>query len=97
LDRLAQREPPRVCILARQPGTKESRYMHLFSGEPLEPTVSRAAIELEPGSSATMETSGPTVSPPAQRLARLEEEVSRLRTDLAEVQQQLSAFRKQFE
>src|SRR6516165_3577459 len=30
LDRLAQRESPLVCILARQPGTKEYRYMHLF-------------------------------------------------------------------
>src|ERR1700752_2132676 len=34
LDRLAQREPPLAAILPRQPGTKESRYTHLFSGEP---------------------------------------------------------------
>src|SRR6266567_4859707 len=34
LDRLTQREPPLTRILPRQPGTKESRYMHLFSGEP---------------------------------------------------------------
>src|ERR1700747_2978281 len=32
LDRLAQREPPLAVVLPRQPGTKESRYMHLFSG-----------------------------------------------------------------
>ena len=32
LDRLSQREPPLVTVLARQPGTKESRYMHLLSG-----------------------------------------------------------------
>src|SRR5205814_3761471 len=36
LDRLGQREPPLVRALARQPGTKEVRYMHLFSGEPPE-------------------------------------------------------------
>jgi len=43
LDRLAQREPPLTCILPRQPGTKESRYMHLFSGEPaVAPTSSPA-------------------------------------------------------
>src|SRR5271166_4335691 len=30
---LMRREPPLVKILPRQPGTKESRYMHLFSGE----------------------------------------------------------------
>ena len=98
LDRLAQREPPLVCILARQPGTKEYRYMHLFSGEPLEPTVSRAAVEREANSSATAsEVSAQSVPPPAQRLARLEEEVASLRQELSDVQQQLAAFRKQFE
>jgi uncharacterized protein len=97
LDRLAQRESPLVCILARQPGTKEYRYMHLFSGEPLEPTVSRAAMERESSASATTEASPYASPPPAQRLAVLEEEVSRLRADLTEVQQQLAAFRKQFE
>src|ERR1700740_2890503 len=34
LDRLAQREPPLARVLPRQPGTKESRYTPLFSGEP---------------------------------------------------------------
>src|ERR1700747_624192 len=52
LVRLALREAPLVCILARQPGTKEYRYMHLFSGEPLEPTVSRAALERESDATA---------------------------------------------
>ena len=33
LDRLSQRQPALVAILPRQPGTKEARYMHLFSGE----------------------------------------------------------------
>ena len=33
LDRLSQREPPLVAVLPRQPGTKESRYMHLLSGK----------------------------------------------------------------
>jgi len=97
LDRLAEREPPLVCMLARQPGTKEYRYMHLFSGEPLEPTVSRAALERESTASPAQETSVHAVPPPAQRLARLEDEVSRLRADLTEVQQQLATFRKQFE
>jgi len=97
LDRLAQREPPLVCILARQPGTKEYRYMHLFSGESLEPTVSRAALERESAALLAQETSVPAVPPPAQRLARLEDEVSRLRADLTEVQLQLATFRKQFE
>jgi uncharacterized protein YceH (UPF0502 family) len=33
LQRLMQREPPLVKVLPRQPGTKEARYAHLFSGE----------------------------------------------------------------
>src|ERR1700738_4807129 len=31
LQRLMNREPPLVKVLARQPGTKESRYVHLLS------------------------------------------------------------------
>ena len=94
LDRLAHRDPPLVVMLARQPGTKEYRYMHLFSGEPLEPTVSRAELDRE---AAANEAPAPALPPAAQRLARLEEEVSRLRAELTAVQQQLAAFRKQFE
>jgi uncharacterized protein YceH (UPF0502 family) len=33
LQRLMQREPPLATVLPRQPGTKEARYAHLFSGE----------------------------------------------------------------
>src|SRR5579871_398883 len=95
LDRLAQREPPLVCMLARQPGTKEYRYMHLFSGQPLEPTVSRAAMEREAAAAAS-EPVAPAVAP-AQRLARLEEEVASLRQELSVMQEQLAEFRKQFE
>lgn len=89
LDRLAQREPPLVRALARQPGTKEIRYMHLFSGEPpehlMQSQVARPsrATEEDPNSE--------------QRIAALEQEVSRLRTELTEVQQQLASFRQQFE
>jgi len=32
LQRLMQRTPPLVAVLPRQPGTKEARYAHLFSG-----------------------------------------------------------------
>jgi hypothetical protein len=71
--------------------------MHLFSGAPLEPTVSRALMERESSAFATTEASPYAAPPPAQRLAVLEEEVSRLRADLTEVQQQLATFRKQFE
>jgi uncharacterized protein len=89
LDRLAQREPPLARILPRQPGTKESRYTHLFSGEPPEqPSVERAPAS---GYSASNASAG------NDRLSQLEAEVSRLRAELSEVQQQLATFRKQFE
>jgi uncharacterized protein YceH (UPF0502 family) len=92
LDRLAHRDPPLAAILPRQPGTKESRYTHLFSGEPPESNaeedmgVTRAPSPATAGANST-----------ADRLSTLEDEVSRLRRELSEVQQQLAAFRKQFE
>ena len=91
LDRLAQREPPLARILPRQPGTKESRYTHLFSGEPPEqPSVERA-----PTFASAYSTSNASAG--NDRLSQLEAEVSRLRAELSEVQQQLATFRKQFE
>src|SRR5947208_3310639 len=33
IEKLSHRETPLVAVLPRQPGTKESRYMHLFSGD----------------------------------------------------------------
>jgi uncharacterized protein YceH (UPF0502 family) len=88
LDRLAQREPPLARVLPRQPGTKESRYTHLFAGEPQISDVAASS------GSESSKHSGPSA---ADRLAHLEEEVATLRRELSEVQQQLAAFRKQFE
>jgi hypothetical protein len=84
LDRLAQRETALVRMMPRQPGTKESRYTHLFSGD--SPDVARAL------SPATADSDSS-----ADRLTRLEDEVARLRQELSEVQEQLAAFRKQGE
>lgn len=83
LDRLSQREPPLVAVLPRQLGTKESRYMHLLSGNApaVEVAVARAA-----GSSTGHD-----------RVAQLENEVAQLKSDVAEIREQLAAFRKQFE
>ncbi|MFZ0815539.1 MAG: YceH family protein [Candidatus Sulfotelmatobacter sp.] len=84
LDRLSQRQPPLTAVLPRQPGTKESRYMHLFSGDapPAEAAPARVSA------SAMQNT---------DRFAHLENEVEELRKEVAEMQQQLAAFRKQFE
>ena len=88
LDRLGQREPPLARILPRQPGTKESRYAHLFSGEMPEAAVGQAAAAAAPADHP---------GSVGDRLLSLEEEVARLRQELADVQQQLAAFRRQFE
>jgi uncharacterized protein len=88
LDRLAQREPPLVCVLARQPGTKESRYMHLFSGELGEAMVARAASPVTDAYAAASRN---------DRLSRLEDDVAQLRQELAEMRERLAEFRKQFE
>jgi uncharacterized protein YceH (UPF0502 family) len=91
LDRLAHRDPPLSAILPRQPGTKESRYTHLFSGQ--SPVDIADTINV----GRTLLSASASMTSTADRLATLEEEVSRLRQELAEVQQQLAAFRKQFE
>jgi uncharacterized protein len=84
LDRLGQRQPPLAAILPRQPGTKESRYLQLFSGDapPAELLPMRAPARS---------------SPDNDRLGHLENEVLELKREVVEMQQQLAAFRKQFE
>jgi len=69
--------------LPRQPGTKESRYMQLFSGEV--PAVDVAAVRTSVSSSGD------------DRVAQLEGEVAELREEVAEMREQLAAFRKQYE
>jgi uncharacterized protein len=88
LDRLAQRNPPLVCVLPRQPGTKESRYMHLFSGEPPADIAQALTAVQDSSADSAVDT---------DRLGRLEREVTSLRQDVANLQQQLASFRKQFE
>jgi hypothetical protein len=87
LDRLAHRDPPLSSALPRQPGTKETRYMHLFSGDaPQQVYVERAPTPANADGVSRVD-----------RISALEAEVASLRTELTEIQQQLAAFRKQFE
>jgi uncharacterized protein len=86
LQRLMNREPPLVKVLARQPGTKESRYMHLLSGN------ATAA-----GSTAGREVPEALEREKMDGLSHLSSEVAELRRDLADLKQQFAAFRKQFE
>jgi uncharacterized protein YceH (UPF0502 family) len=86
LQKLTQREPPLAKALARQPGTKESRYAHLLAGDVVEaegPAHAIVPAERDPEE--------------AERIARLEEEVAELRREVGEVKDQLERFRRQFE
>jgi uncharacterized protein YceH (UPF0502 family) len=86
LQRLMEREPPLARVLARQPGTKESRYMHLFSDDAGVPEESdpvilqRAVRRVEEGS----------------RLSMLEGQVESLKQEITELKRQLAEFRDQF-
>src|SRR5258707_13641974 len=84
VQRVKTRQPPLVKVLARQPGTKESRYVHLLSGD-VKPASSPGAHE------------GPAVSgrENADKVSRLESEVAELRGDIADLKQQFAALRKQ--
>jgi len=97
LNALATRQPdPLVAKLSRQPGTKESRYVHLLSG-PVEctPTESgRRSTGLESGLAAVAKSDA---RPESEHAAKLEEEVAALRRELGELKLQFAEFRKQFE
>ena len=90
LQRLMQREPALARVLPRQPGTKESRYMHLLSGD-----AENVGVR-DP--SATRAPSTPVAdSVDDERIAHLETEVAQLRREMSDLKQQLASFRKQFE
>jgi uncharacterized protein len=86
LQRLMKREPPLVAALPRQPGTKESRYAHLLSGD-----VHVAPQDAEAGVAVT------SSSNTGERIARLEDQVKNLQSEITDLKQQFASFRKQFE
>ncbi|HEX7644815.1 MAG TPA: YceH family protein [Burkholderiaceae bacterium] len=81
---LIDKYPPLVAKLARAPGTKEARYMHLFAGA--------EALELQELIGAE-----PAAAAGAGRIEQLEQEVARLRDAVADLAQQFAQFKKQFE
>ena len=84
LQRLMQREPPLVRMLARHPGTKEARYRHLLSGAGEDDDTAHLAPAA-------------TESDSSDRVTHLEQEVAELHKVVADLQEQFAAFRKQFE
>src|SRR4051812_39963350 len=90
LNALATRQPqPLVTKMARQPGTKESRYVNLRAG-PLEAfaPMTKTTPRAEP---ATL-----VVRAEHERIVKLEQDVAELRRELAELQKHYAEFRKQF-
>jgi len=88
LNLLMRRDPPLVKALPRQPGTKESRFMHLLSGD----RVPASGTEEVPEGAA----SGVNATY-SERIAQLETEVSELRRELETLREQFSSFQKQFQ
>jgi len=93
LQHLMKREPPLAKVLPRQPGTKESRYAHLLSGDV---EVFESKVEIP----AIMNAS----SADGERITLLEKEVAELRNnaadfqkEIADLRQQFAQFKKQFE
>ena len=86
LQHLMKREPSLVKPLPRQPGTKETRYAHLLSGD-----VVQAEPEPRPHAVAAEHAlDGGSVR-------KLEEEIASLKNEIADLKQQFAQFRKQFE
>ena len=92
LQRLMQRDPPLARVLPRQPGTKESRYKHLLAGDVEDVELSEVSVARAPSPASVH---GNVAD--AERLKRLEDELSDLRKEVADLKQQFASFRKQFE
>jgi uncharacterized protein YceH (UPF0502 family) len=80
LEKLRTREPALVCVLPRQPGTKEARYAHLLSG----------AVESWTRTEAVTSVRGETGQ--AERMAQLEAEVAELRQEVAALRDKLNTL-----
>ena len=86
LQKLMEREPPLVAVLARQPGTKEARYMHLLSGDlPANPAGEGMQPPME-------RRAGLDHSELEGRVAQLESTVTELRNDVTALREKLEAL-----
>jgi uncharacterized protein len=94
LNLLMRRDPPLVKVLPRQPGTKESRYMHLLSGDIVPPDS--AATHDDDSHSDSAQPPGLSAAE-VSRITDLENELTGLRRELETLREQFAAFQKQFQ
>ena len=76
-----------VKVLARQPGTKESRYVHLFSGD---------VPDEAPQALLPTRTSASTGDHVEARITALESEARSLKDQISDLRRELSEFKQQF-
>ncbi len=84
LDSLVRRDDPLITKLERLPGQKDARYAHLLSGP----------IDMERVAAAV---AAPRVAGGSERMEALEQEITSLRSEVAELKVTFEEFRKQFE
>jgi uncharacterized protein len=108
LGKLMKREPAMAVVLPRQPGTKESRYLELMSGDAdaasaTQPGASLIAFRQHVANAASPREDHPHLVHAGSdggdggRVARLEAEVRELRAELEKLHEQFAKFRKQLE
>jgi uncharacterized protein len=86
---ISREDGPFVVELPRQPGRKESRFMHLLAGQP-EIALQENNEDLSGGQNMSAVTG-------TDRISTLEKDVILLRNDLDELRQQFIEFKKQLE
>ena len=85
LQRLTDRQPRLVRVLPRQPGTKESRYMHLLAGDIAALPEPEIASEIAPAGNSDR-----------HRIAAVEAELSSLKQEVELLRRKLTEFTEQF-
>jgi uncharacterized protein len=85
---IAKDPEPLVVRLPRQPGQKETRFAQLLTGE--------IDIEAMAETAVSRDNAGPRQAS-GERIAQLEQEVSRLSAEMQDLQRQFTEFKKQFE
>ncbi len=86
LQKLMDRQPSLARVLPRQPGTKESRYMHLFSGD----------VAADSAAVPSIPATRPAGDPLESRIANLENEVLSLSSEIADLRREFGEFKQQF-